>query len=420
MSQPTTSQTTTSETTAAGPTIPSRHPDRPRPVPAAIAIMGAALGVRGPDAAQLRRYGELLMAGDPLMDRFVDWMYAEGGRGTRPLFEQALAEGVDSVDGAPEPLRELFATLEATPEWVDRAQLECAATAMRAGGADGLYVARDVALLGGYQFAGFNQTLLRTGALEKGSNARFAETAEWAMDVISPGGLALHGAGYASTIRVRFIHSIVRRHVTEMDDWDCDRWGLPINQTDMAATLVGALVAPSLGGLGLGIVNRPGEYAAIAHLTKYVGWLMGVQDDLLPENFRDCIRVLMHTSAALATPDETSRRLAQPMVDDPALWRYRRLAPLRRRIARSQHLSISSAFLGPKAMSTLGLPTRTVPWYPLLAIPRNLFTSAIGLTGPGRAWTADRGDRAAHSFLRTLTPEPVTIGATTTAAAHVA
>lgn len=405
---------------SAGPAIPSRHPDRPRPIPAGVAVIGAALGVRGPDPARLRRFGELLLAGDPLMDSFVDWMYAEGGRGIRPLFEQALATGVDSVDAAPAPLREVFGALEATPDWVDHAELERAATAMRAGGADGLYLARDVALLGGYQFAGFNQTLLRTGALEKGSNARFAETAEWAMDVISPGGLARFGPGYASTIRVRFIHSIVRRHVAAMDDWDTARWGLPINQTDMAATIVGSLVAPSLGGLGLGIVNRPAEYRAIAHLTKYVGWLIGVQEDLLPEDFRDCVRLLMHTSAALATPDETSKRLAQPMADDPAHWRYRRLAPLRRRIARSQHLSLSGAFLGPKAMATLGLPAVTVPWYPALAIPRNLITSAIGLTPPGRTWTAARGDRAAHAFLRTMTPEPATIGASTAAAEHVA
>ena len=62
------------------------------------------------------------------------------------------------------------------------------------GGADGMYIARDVALLGGYQFSGFNQTLLRTGALEKGSNQRFAETMQWALDVVDAGGLDKFGS----------------------------------------------------------------------------------------------------------------------------------------------------------------------------------------------------------------------------------
>lgn len=400
--------------------IPRRHPDSPRPAPAGVALIGRLLGVRGPDAARLRRFGELLLVGDPLMDDFVKWMYTDGGRGVRPLFEQALAHGVDTVDDAPAPLRALFGELEATPDWVDPAQLTTAAAVMRSGGADGLYLARDVALLGGYQFAGFNQTLLRTGALEKGSNRRFAETSQWAMDVIKPGGLELYGAGYRSTIRVRFIHSIVRRHVATMDDWDSTEWGLPINQTDMAATLVGALVAPSVGGLGIGLINRPSEYAAIAHLTKYVGWLIGVDDDLLPEDFRDTIRLLLHTSAALATPDETSKRLARPMIEDPLQWQYSNMTDLRRRIARSQHLSISTGFLGRKAMATLGLPTNTIPWYPPLALPRNLIKSGIGMVPAGRTWMADRGDRQAHEFLRTMTATPATIGATTAAAEHAA
>ncbi len=400
------------------PLVPHRHPDSPRPIPAGVALISKTLGIGGPDEARFRRLGELLMAGDPPMDRFAVWM--SDRRDVRPMFEQALATGIDSVEGAPPELRELFTALEDTPDWVDHEQLAIAAAAMRSGGSDGLAIARDVALLGGYQFAGFNQTLLRTGALEKGSTARFAETSEWAMDVISPGGLDLFGAGYRSTIRVRFIHSMVRRHVAAMDDWDAAEWGLPINQTDMAATIVGSLVAPSLGGMAMGLINRPHEYRAVAHLTRYVGWLMGVDDELLPTDFRDCIRLLAHTSAALATPDETSKRLAQPMADDPLQWHYAHFAPLRRRLARSKHLSISTALLGRGALSRLGLPTSTVPWYPALVLPRNLLWSAFGMVPGGRAVTARFGDRDARAFLAVMTDAPATIGATTTVAEHVA
>ncbi|MFZ2510806.1 MAG: oxygenase MpaB family protein [Gordonia sp. (in: high G+C Gram-positive bacteria)] len=400
------------------PLIPRRHPDSRRPIPAGVALIGRLLGIRGPDDARFARLGELLMAGDPDMDQFAEWM--SGRQDVRPLFEQALATGIDSVEHAPTELKELFARLENTPDWVDHAQLEIAAAAMRSGGSDGLAIARDVALLGGYQFAGFNQTLLRTGALEKGSTARFAETSEWAMDVISPGGLDLFGAGYRSTIRVRFIHSMVRRHVAAMHDWDPAEWGLPINQTDMAATIVGSLVAPTLGGASMGLINRPHEYRAVAHLTRYVGWLMGIDDELLPTDFRDCVRLLTHTSAALATPDETSKRLAKPMADDPLQWHYARFAPMRRRLSRSKHLSISVALLGRRAMARLGLPTGTIPWYPVLVFPRNLVWSVIGLHPRGRQVTARLGDRDARAFLAVMTEAPATIGASTTVADHVA
>lgn len=310
--------------------VPTRHPEQPRAVPGAMRSFAMMLGIRNPDAAQWRRLGERLTVGDEPMDRLVDWMSSAGMAQMRPLFEKALAEGIDNVPDAPEPLREFFIGVERIPDWVDPEKLRKGQRALARGGADGMSIARDVSLLGGYQFSGFNKTLLRTGALEKGSNKRFAETMQWAMDVISDGGLAPLGVGYRSTLHVRLIHAFVRRHVSAMPDWRADQWGLPVNQTDMAATLVGALVAPPVASLAMGILPAPGELDAIAHLTRYVGWLIGVEDEWLPHSFRDSIRVLYHTSTALAVPDETTQQLSVPMAQDPLSWHYRGVRGLRR------------------------------------------------------------------------------------------
>jgi len=222
------------------------------------------------------------------------------------------------------------------------------------------------------------------------------------MDVISEGGLDPIGIGYRSTIRVRLIHAFVRRHVAAMPDWRCDEWGIPVNQTDMAATLVGALIAPPAGAIGMGILPTPADLDAIAHLTRYVGWLIGVQDEWLPRTFRDAMRVLYHTLAALGVPDESTKQLAVPMVDDPMVWNYRRMPGLRRRIARAQHLSVTSGFLGPRAMRDLGL-AYVPPWYPLLRIPVNVTRSVAALTLPGGIERAvARGQREQETLLHTM------------------
>lgn len=383
--------------------IPTRHPDRPRAVPGGIRLSASLLGLGLPTSEQWRNLGEHLTVGDEPMDRLVEWMFAEGIDRTRPMFDRALAHGIDSVPDAPEPLRAFFVRIEAVPDWVDADLLRRGQRALRAGGADGMYVARDVSLLGGYQFSGFNKTLLRTGALEKGSNTRFAETNQWALDVIADGELIPHGVGYQSTIRVRLIHAFVRRHVSAMADWRADEWGLPVNQTDMAATLVGALIAPPLGAMGMGLLTAPADLDAIAHVTRYVGWLIGVDDEWLPHSFRDGIRVLYHTVTALSNPDESSKQLAMPMVNDPLKWHYRTIPGLRRRIARLQHLSITSGYLGPRAMRTLGLPAYVPPWYPLMRIPINLTRSVAALCLPGgRDRAAARGARQQKAFLRTI------------------
>jgi hypothetical protein len=382
--------------------IPTRHPEQPRAVPAIVRSFALLLGIGNPTPEQWRRLGERLTVGDEPMDRLVEWMSAAGMEQTRPLFDRALTEGIANVPDAPDPLREFFIQIETTPDWVDPDKLRKGACALRRGGADGMYIARDVALLGGYQFSGFNKTLVRTGALEKGSNKRFAETMQWAMDVISEGGLDPIGIGYRSTIRVRLIHAFVRRHVAAMPDWRGDEWGVPVNQTDMAATLVGAIISPPAGAIGMGILLTPAELDGIAHLTRYVGWLIGVQDEWLPHTFRDGVRILYHTLTALAEPDESTKQLAVPMVDDPMAWHYRRMPGLRRRIARAQHLSVTSGFLGPRAMRALGL-AYVPPWYPLLRVPVNVTRSIAAMTLPGEMKRAvTRGQRQQETLLRTM------------------
>ena len=351
------------------------------------------------------------------MDDLLAWMRSAGLSPSRALFERALKEGIEQVPDAPQALQDFFARVEATPTWVDWDQIRRGQRALRAGGADGIYVARDVVLLGGYQFAGFNKTLLRTGALEKGSNKRFAETLQWSMDVITEDGLQPHGVGYRSTLHVRLIHAFVRHHVAAMPDWNSEEWGLPVNQTDMAATLFGTLIAPTLGGLGMGIFPARGDLDAIAHVTRYVGWLIGVEERWLPHNFRDGVRGLCNSLTALSEPDETSPLLAKPMIDDPMTWNYTTLPWLRRRVARAQHLSVSSAFLGPSAMKALGLPAYTPPWYPLLRMPLNATRSVAKMVLPhGRDRATARGWREQQAFMHTIAGGTSTIG---NSAAHV-
>ena len=401
--------------------IPTRHPEQPRAVPAIVRSFALLLGIGKPTPEQWRRLGERLTVGDEPMDRLVEWMSAAGMEQMRPLFDRALTDGIANVPDAPDPLREFFIQIETMPDWVDPNKLRRGARALRRGGADGMYIARDVSLLGGYQFSGFNKTLVRTGALEKGSNKRFAETMQWAMDVISEGGLDPLGIGYRSTIRVRLIHAFVRRHVAAMPDWRGDEWGVPVNQTDMAATLVGALIAPSAGAIGMGFLHSPAELDGIAHLTRYVGWLIGVQDEWLPHSFRDGVRTLYNTLAALSQPDESTKKLAVPMGDDPMAWHYRRNPGLRRRFARAQHLSVTSGFLGPRAMRILGLPF-VLPWYPLSRIPVNATRSVVALSLPGGMQRAvARGQREQETLLHIMIGDSkATVGDSAAHASRVA
>lgn len=388
--------------------VPTRHPTTPRPVPG-LRPFALLLGIRKPDPARWRTLGESLLVADPAMDDLAAWIQKTGTATARPLFERAIAEGISSIPNPPEPLAAFCARVETPPAWLDADRLRRGAQVYRMGGADGLYLARDVSFLGGYLASGFNRTLLRTGALEKGPAARFAETLRWAMDVSGDDAMARFGAGYRSTLRVRLIHAMVRRHLLGTPGWRTAEWGLPINQTDMAATLVGALLAPFVGGMAMGMLPSPRDLDAAAHLTRYVGWLIGVEEQWLPTGFRDGVGVLYHTLTAIMNPDETSRRLAIPMDRDPLTWAYPNLPGLRGRFARAQHLSLATTFLGPRSVRRLGLWPYMPPWYPLARFPVNLARSASAQFLPGghaRAATRGRGQQQRFLELLTAAAEP--------------
>lgn len=383
--------------------IPSRH----RASPEMQRILGLlhrlmpALEAPSPDLWQ--RMGEHFMRGDVPMDRLIEWMFANGMRESRALFDRALEQGIDTVSDAPPPLREFFDRIETRPEWLDERKLSVGAELHRRAGVAATYAGRDVALVGGYQASAFNKTLLLTGALEKGPARRFAETLRWALDCTGEGGMDRFGAGFKSTVHVRLIHGLVRRHVRQLPAWRMEEWGLPINQPDMSATLLGAVIVPLLAARLMGMPQTRTEREAAVHLARYIGWLIGVDDEWLPVDEKGALTLLSQLLLSLANPDETSAQLARPMADEPLRRPYGRFAALRGRLERSKHLSISRLFLGQRGMRQLGLPARVLPWYPLLMLPVNLTRHVASRVVPGgKSRAASSGRRAQERFLALL------------------
>ena len=89
-----------------------------------------------------------LWHGDPLMDDFVAWMFANNPKVAKKQFEQALNQGIESVEDCPEPLQKLFKSIE-PPSWLQPEELDKAVVAMQRMGESANLVLRDLALMGG-------------------------------------------------------------------------------------------------------------------------------------------------------------------------------------------------------------------------------------------------------------------------------
>ena len=97
------------------------------------------------------------------------------------------------------------------------------------------------------------------------------------LDALEPG----TGEGWKSCLQVRILHAKVRRAIlqrTHKRAWDSHTHGIPINEEDMAATLL-AFSINSLVGVEilLGFPLPRQERLDFLALWRYLGWLLGIR-----------------------------------------------------------------------------------------------------------------------------------------------
>lgn len=378
--------------------------DQAQQIPLHYRLLSPLVG-RNP-APNRQEYRELILGlsqGDTLMDAYVDWMFTHNPRLGKEKFNQALHRGIDSVQDCPEPLRKLFVHLDVTPEWVDRARIEDAATFMRSSGMNAVYALRDFALMGGYLLSGFNHALIMTGALNKDAAKRFAETSKWWMDCTEAEGMQRFSSGWKSTIHVRFIHALVRRNLAANPKWKTEDWGLPLCQIDMAATIYGFGIVFLSGLRAMGVMPTIHESQSVMHFWKYVGWLIGVDERWLSDSERQGALILYHTLITQSSPDWTSQALGKSLSLEPFSRQYKHFAAIRRRFDYQKHMSVTSLFLTRRKMAELGLSKRIVPWFPLMIAPLNALGANVPRLLPKlRNMLEKRGRKEQVAFMATF------------------
>ncbi len=293
-------------------------------------------------------------------------------RVTMPQFTQALALGIASLENPPPALRAFFEVVETVPTWVNFDLVNEGARVYRRFGRNAADVLTQLSLIGGYRFGGPTDLLVATGGLTGPSaRRRLGETQKWGIAVSEPDAMRRNGQGYQLTVHVRLMHALVNQRFESSAEWDCRTWGLPINQTDQAATLGlfnGALL---LGVRALGVRVTHADSLAVMHLWKYIGWLIGVNPDWLFDTEREQHALNYHILLAQADVSPAGAKLANGIILAQSHLHIDRFPTFRRRYARERMLSMLRPFIGAQGLRDLELPIR-LPWATAGLIPLNL------------------------------------------------
>jgi len=383
---------------------------------------GARLGLPLRVAARIREVDEDLMQRlghgfwdiDELGETLAKAMRLPAGspdRVTMAQVRQALAEGLDSVVDAPPALRAFFGEVEAVPEGVGWDLVEQGARCFRSLGQNSLDILLQLSLIGGYRFGGPTDLLVATGGLSgNASMRRLGETQKWGVAISQPDGMRRGNEGFAATVHVRIMHALVNESFTPK--WDVEKWGMPINQTDQAATLGLFNGVVLIGTRGLGARISKSDARAYMHLWRYIGWLMGVDEQWLMHTEREQHRLNYHVLLAQDDITDAGGQLANAIVDAQRTMHYDRFVGISRWLARERLLSMLTLLLGPGSMRDLKLPLRP-PWAPAYVMALNVFRyRLLGLTPWGREALIRWGDRVAERTLyRHFGPDEAEVGA---------
>ncbi|MVN20764.1 oxygenase MpaB family protein [Mucilaginibacter arboris] len=117
---------------------------------------------------------------------------------------------------------------------------------------------------------------------------RLGETADFVWEVMAPDAFKPEGKGFVSILKVRLMHAAIRFYTGKSSKWN-DDWGLPVNQEDMAGTNLSFSLLAIRGLRKFGLSINYEDQQAFMHLWNVIGFLLGVDERLLPETGKEAL-----------------------------------------------------------------------------------------------------------------------------------
>ena len=250
---------------------------------------------------------------DAVKETYLKMKYKEASALIHNYSTQSISENED----APESVTKLFLQLQEIPHWFDKDLANKGARFCMRTGANGLMILRDFTLMGGYDFAYISKPLIFTEALKKGAVKRLKDTLEFWVHVTREDALTPNSEAYQLIVRTRLMHSYARLKIKgKTEQWDYENWGEPINSWDMIATYTGFSLVFMQGLKKLGIIISDEEEQGLFHLWKYIGYLLGIPADYLPDNRAQAVEQFYWWTTVQDQGDEDSIQLSKALLNE--------------------------------------------------------------------------------------------------------
>jgi hypothetical protein len=151
------------------------------------------------------------------------------------------------------------------------------------------FVLAHYSLPGAYAAEKGAKVLYRTFLIEGRPDTRLSQTARIVENILKRDGIRPGAPGMCSIQKVRLIHAAIRFLILrdKRDEWQSAKLGVPVNQEDLAGTLMvfSYLILDGLRKLGITVPKN--HQQGFIETWGVIGRLMGIQDELIPATVKE-------------------------------------------------------------------------------------------------------------------------------------
>jgi len=258
---------------------------------------------------------EMRAAGDPPADEAVARLFEQDKLDAVNRLMKTLVHNDDMPEAElPAYVRELLTRSRRLPDWADADRIRRGEQFFGVHGPAVVMAFACASLPSCYACRKGVQVLHLTARLQSDPQRRIAETAQLILNVMAPGGLGPDGRGIRDAQKVRLMHAAVRHLCAVSGEWD-PAWDSPINQEDLAGTLLTFSVVPlqALGKLAMSVSDEQAD--AYLHSWNVVGHVLGIDRRLLADDIDEATALWTAIKRRQWAPSPEGQEMTEALVE---------------------------------------------------------------------------------------------------------
>lgn len=252
---------------------------------------------------------------DPLADNAIEAVY----QNKNPHKIREILAGLDKnhtpvPHELPEEINSFFEISGKMPTWAQKSLMKKGADFFSRYAGDLMMMLGLFSLPYDYAAAHGARVLYLSERLHNNPGKRLLDTGQFILNITAKNAFSPRGKAIRSIQKVRLMHAAVRYHVKQSGQWDYIKSGNPVNQEDMAGTNLSISLIPVRGLRKLNLKVNNEEMIAYIHLWNVAGYMMGLDERLLPDTAKEAFVLEKIISGRQHAPSEAGRKLTNSLI----------------------------------------------------------------------------------------------------------